>query len=470
MVPWAKWLFCRIFVEYLIPNVEMSFDSSKEIEKLVKSYSSGTTAIEVDFRALVRPAFENSGRLTHSIHPYTAKLLAQIPYFFLSSEIFSKRGDLILDPFCGSGTVLLESLIAGRNAMGADVNPLARIISRVKTTPLNKTNLGNSIERLYSRIPITAALPITLEEDYEYWFYPHILRQLARIFSGIKSTRNVYHRDFFLVCFSALLKKVSLADPRLSVPVRQRASHYPDGHPLREQAEIRLRRLKRINVFSEFWDIVENNKTRVEQLEEKIRGNVKVFDIAHDARLIGENNPRSKRRNVVDMIITSPPYSGAQKYTRATKLSLAWMSAIDNIHVSSVEDSCIGREHFRKSDYLTFPTTGISEADEFLLRTRKENELRAHISATYLIEMKDALTKACSLLKRGGYFVLVAGNNNVCGHEFMTVDFLAKTIESLGFSTILRVVDEIRSRGLMTKRNKTASLITREWVYVFEKS
>ncbi|HWW40041.1 hypothetical protein, partial [Pedobacter sp.] len=325
--------------------------------------------------------------------------------------------------------------------------------------------LVKSIGRLHSRIPKNAQLPPSLDADYGYWFYPHILNQLARLFVGIKTIRNDYHRDFFLVCFSALLKKVSLADPRLSVPVRQRADHYPERHPLRIHAEKRLRRLKRINVISEFWQIVNINKIRIEQLK-NINEGIKLIDIEHDARMIGK---KSKMNITVDMIITSPPYNGAQKYTRASKLSLSWLAEVENITISSVEEKCIGREHFKKIDYQILPRTGVLKADEFLIETIKVNPLRAYIAATYLLEMKEALLQATLLLKRGGYFVLVAGNNYVCGREFMTVDYLTETIENLGFVCVGRLIDEIKSRGLMTKRNKTASLITREWVCIFQK-
>jgi hypothetical protein len=66
------------------------------------------------------------------IHLYPAKLLPHIAAFFLASSELSSKGDKVLDPFSGSGTVLLEALLAGRSPIGADSNPLARLISKVK--------------------------------------------------------------------------------------------------------------------------------------------------------------------------------------------------------------------------------------------------------------------------------------------------------------------------------------------------
>src|SRR6188472_338470 len=76
---------------------------------------------------------------THSYHPYSAKYIPQIPNYLITN--FSEKNDLILDNFMGSGTTLVESKILGRNAIGVDVNPLAYLISKVKTTKLQNSEL-----------------------------------------------------------------------------------------------------------------------------------------------------------------------------------------------------------------------------------------------------------------------------------------------------------------------------------------
>src|ERR671927_1267463 len=76
---------------------------------------------------------------THGYHPYSAKYIPQIPSYLIKN--FSEKNDLILDNFAGSGTTLVESKILGRNALGVDVNPLACLISKVKTTNLQNSEL-----------------------------------------------------------------------------------------------------------------------------------------------------------------------------------------------------------------------------------------------------------------------------------------------------------------------------------------
>jgi hypothetical protein len=87
----------------------------------------------------------------------------------------------------------------------------------------------------------------------------------------------------------------------------------------------------------------------------------------------------------------------------------------------------------------------------------------------YLIEMRSALDEAVRVLRRGGHLVLIIGNNTVAGQRFSTAAYVAELAAAAGLSLKLALVDHIRSRGLMTKRNKTAGLITREFVFVFKK-
>ena len=79
-------------------------------------------------------ASAKTGYLTHNLHPYPAKFIPQIPNALIQE--LSSVGETIGDIFCGSGTTLLEALQLKRNAVGIDANPLATVISRAKTTPL----------------------------------------------------------------------------------------------------------------------------------------------------------------------------------------------------------------------------------------------------------------------------------------------------------------------------------------------
>lgn len=443
------------------------------LERLLQRYERTGRAVPVDFRRLV-PCLPSAERATHLLHPYPAKLLMHIPFFFLANSIFSRKRDVVADPFCGSGTVLLESQLAGRSAIGADSNPLARLLTSVKTSPIPSSTLDAGIDRFLDRIPQESRNGTPDVVNLEHWFYPHVIRQLRCLHEAIEATRREDVRDFFRVCFSNCVKRVSLADPRLSVPVRLRLGQYPEGHSLREKTDAHLRRLRRINVATVFLEVLEANRKRIATVEPFMDELPTAKVVSSDARSLGHNGTASAsngkaRAGDVQLVITSPPYPGAQKYIRSSCLSLGWLGLCGSHELLKHKVETIGREEFRQSDYTTLAPTGLRAADRILTDIHSENPVRATIASTYLREMRDSIEEVWRHLKVGGYFVLIAANNQICGREFKTQHYLRMIAEEAGFRTILRMIDDIRSRGLMTKRNKTASVITREWVLVFAK-
>jgi len=75
--------------------------------------------------------------LTHTFHSYPARFIPQIPLTFI--KLFTEERGIVLDPFCGCGTTLVESFLNNRNSIGNDFNPLAALISKVKTTLIEDT-------------------------------------------------------------------------------------------------------------------------------------------------------------------------------------------------------------------------------------------------------------------------------------------------------------------------------------------
>ena len=75
---------------------------------------------------------ENTKYYTHGIHSYPAMMIPQVASRLIKENL--NGGNKILDPFCGSGTVLVESMLINKNSYGIDINPLAKIITEAKTT------------------------------------------------------------------------------------------------------------------------------------------------------------------------------------------------------------------------------------------------------------------------------------------------------------------------------------------------
>jgi DNA modification methylase len=398
-----------------------------------------------------------------------------IPFFFLANTCFSKPGDTILDPFSGSGTVLLESILSGRQALGSDANPFARLLSKVKTTPIPSPVLKRATRSLLQRIKAAPEGKAPDVINLDYWFYPAVVKQLQCIYEAIEKTKNVSVRDFFSVCFSGCVRKVSLADPRVSVPVKLHSGKYPRRHPLRQKMDQHIEKLRSVSVLEVFTDIVTVNSRRLQVIHQLYDTECRAQIISDDARhmrfqfstdaLLGKDLADRS----VHLIITSPPYPGAQKYIRSSCFSLGWLRMCKADDLLRYKFAAIGREEVRKKDWQCLPATGVKDAETLLERIYTMNPTRAAIASIYLSEMRDALREMYRVLRADGHLILVVANNSICNFKFRTVDYLRNIAEQTGFKILLTVVDDIHSRGLMTKRNRTANMISREWVLIFSK-
>jgi hypothetical protein len=395
------------------------------------------------------------------MHPYPAKLLLNIPYAFLNCDALVQPGSKILDPFCGSGTVLLESMVKGFDADGCDANPLARIISTAKTRRIDPTLLAAELERIVQMS--RECRPHEPEVvNIDYWFYPRVRHALGRLAAAIHTCCSVEALPFFQTCFSACVRRVSLADPRLSVPVRLNADRADVYGAKGSEALRRLRLLKRVDVARLFWRLTSSNIRRMKTLWD-------VPSIASEPNLFTDARRLPRPDGSYDLVLTSPPYAGAQKYIRASCLSLGWLGLTPGKALRPLEQLSIGREHLTLSERGRGLATGIPEADRLLASVEERNPLRAQIAATYLREMMCALREAARVTKVGGHLVLVAGENLVAEHRFDTPRYLQQLAEAHGCRTRAILIDEIRTRGLMVKRNRTAGLIPHEAIIVMER-
>lgn len=450
-------------------TTEISDRNDLIIKKFIEDFSINPKAIEVSFRKLL-PELKNIDRYTHLIHTYPAKLLVHIPYFFLNNSFFSKKDDNVLDPFNGSGTVLLESILSNRNGLGADANPLARLIAEVKVKQLDTIKLSAIVKMVITNAIKYKEAIIPDVVNCDFWFPEKTKYQLAKLLTVINKIEDEPIKKFMLISFSNCVKKVSYADQRISVPVKLKPQRYENGSKEYIKINERLKYLESINVFDKFSSIANENIDRFKELEKVNFNGNKAKIISTDARrlTVGINEEALLEDESVQLVITSPPYAGAQKYIRASSLNLGWTQLAKVEELLHLDKKNIGRENYRKSE-IKISKTGIAAADELIESVFKIKPERANIICNYLLEMKDAFNETIRVMKKNGFLVLIVGNNKVCNKEFNTQEYFTEYLISQGLKLQFKLIDDIRSYGLMTKRNKTADIISREWILVFKK-
>ena len=153
-------------------------------------------------------------KYTHSFHAYPAMMIPQVAGRILDE--YGVNAKILFDPYCGTGTSLVEANIRGINAIGTDINPLARLIARAKTTviPLEKLDKGISEFNNFvfylklGKIKSSPHLPVF--PNIDYWFKKETQYWLAIIRDFIEEIKDPKIKDFFKVAFSETVREASL--------------------------------------------------------------------------------------------------------------------------------------------------------------------------------------------------------------------------------------------------------------------
>jgi DNA modification methylase len=392
----------------------------------------------------------------HWIHRYPGKLIPHIPRFFLESKL-SDKNQLVLDPFCGSGTVLVEALISGNNAVGIDVNPLARFVSKVKTTKLEPETLKEYASDLLHRIHLSKenSMEIRHNPKLDYWFSEETQEKLYLIKREIEKIPQSDYCDFFRLVFSSIIRKTSYADPRIPPACKSKRMRekVQQGWVPKVFEEFEGATNQALKYHQDFWFFCSDN---------------------NEANIINANSEDIPISDcTVDLVITSPPYINAQKYMRSTKNEILWLGLIDNYEkLGEIDKSLIGTERVYRNEYNEMQgnmSIGHRLADEVIAKIEQLDWRLALIVFNYFKKMKKVLGEIYRVLVPGHKVIIVIGNNTIAGQKVHS----SKILMDLAIGQRLKLskiyVDDIVNRGLMTKRNKTANMINREWVFLFEK-
>ena len=417
-------------------------------------------------------------RLTHYLFRFPAKFHPPVVKALISQ--YSGRGDWILDPFCGSGTMLVEAAIAGRNAVGSDLDPVATFISRVKTHRYDTDRLSISVSILTD---VLAGLrrsdqeyydrrfrDITTEELYEtisqedlwvpeipnllHWFRRYVVVDLARIHQAILRLQIPRtHKDFLFLCFASIIRASSNADP---VPVsglevtsymrrKEALGRIVDPYRLLE-GSIK----KAINGIAEY-------RLKVDRMSRVAVKQVNVLDLA------------SRFRRTFDAIITSPPYHNAVDYYRRHKLEMFWLGFTETqADRLSIMRGYLGRSRIAQSDML------LNQGDEleglsaqWEARIRASSIERADSFRHYAISMKFTFEQFGQLIEEGKPVVVVVGHSGWNGTEIPTAD-LFEELAAPNFKLSSYSWYPIKNRYMSYSRRNGAN-IDKERVLVMHK-
>jgi hypothetical protein len=262
--------------------------------------------------ALDEAAAQSADTLTHGFHSYPARMHPSIARSLLSS--FATPSDVILDPFCGSGTVPIEAMLAGNVAMGSDLGPLAVELAFVKSRLLTHPQLVALRERAYAigersteRVQARAAVQANVSKTVAAKYAPHVLKELAGLLAEIDAGPNDEDRRTLRLVFSSLLVKVSkrradTSDKEMEKRIRKGLTTEMFVHKTEELVE-RYRALR---------DAAPNTAKAPRFV---------LGDARRLASIVGDRK--------IDVVITSPPYGGTYDYAEHHVERSAWLGLDD---------------------------------------------------------------------------------------------------------------------------------------------
>jgi DNA modification methylase len=462
-----------------------------DLKHIIEKYESNKrNPISFDFKtstqSILNDKYKRDNRYIHHIHYYPGRIYHYIPLYLLSLENFASLDGYLLDPFAGSGTILLESIInpiIKRNSLGVEINPLARLISKVKTTPIDCSKIDQLMTEIYrgynQSLDLCSYIPVY--KTIDLWFSNKAMEKLAKLKSSIENLDvSEKYKDFFWVCFSSVVRKVSKADPYIPPPVVLKIEKYKENTKKYQKLESILKQAEDPDVWELFKAAVGNNKTKLEILydfEEVKSGEIKAEIIWKDAKSIekgilsergriASNSSKPVPSNSVDIIFTSPPYLTAQKYIRTAKLELLWLGYSEK-EIIDLDKTSIGSE--RISQRQESSILGVSSIDSLVDYTISKSKERGLMVYKYFEDMIMALREMYRLLNKRGYVFLVVGDNRVLGRRVDTYKLLRDAAIDIGFTEVVTMKDEIRTRSMITVRNGTGGLIKDEYIVILKK-
>lgn len=362
---------------------------------------------------------------THCFHSYPAMMIPQVARKLL--ERYGARGGWLLDPYCGTGTSLVEASMFGMNAVGCDINPLARLIASAKTNPPSLRILDEHLAdmqdtlmriRFNSNDSRAADTPPVFNMDY--WFSSSVVECLSTLRRHIAAVKDEAVRDFLWVAFSETARGCSYTKngefKLVRMPAPKLITHNPD-------------------VFGIFQDKMARNRKGLEAYIERREG--------VQAHIMGTNTANGETPQApqpFELVITSPPYGDSPTtvaYGQFSRLSAEWVGLSNARKVDRIS---MGGS--RKYGFL--PDSPVTLAIE---EVRSIDRKRALQVEAFYIDLYNSIKTVAASTSERATACYVVGNRRVKGVTLPTDEFVGFAFNDFGFlhkETIVRNIPNKR--------------------------
>ena len=426
---------------------------------------------------------KDSKYVTHGLHAFKGKFYPQLVKSLLNSSAVPLGGS-VFDPYCGSGTTLLESMLNGFAAYGCDFNPLAVKIAKAKTTvltvPRNVVDLAirailDRVSRQHGSVPEALdQFTNPTHEELLRWFPLPVLHKLNWLLAQARLFGTDTLVDFFEVIISSLIREVSHQDPA-DLRIRRRKSLLDDA-PVLEMFENRLQ--QQYFRLQKYWTVAGRQPGDLIS-PTVLQGDSRERETVESLRL----GPAS-----IDCVITSPPYATALPYIDTDRLSLLAVLGVPSEIRSNLEENLTGSREIRRrskdeaeaslldngaTEILPLKVVETIRDIYYANRSAEVGFRRANMAALlwrYFCDMKRSLVQVSTVLRPGAKAFYVVGDSRTkAGGTWVTIETcnnIARIGEDLGLHETGRIDIDVTKENLRHMKNA----ITKNQIIVFEKN
>jgi len=390
---------------------------------------------------------------------------------------YTNENDTVLDPFCGSGTTLVEASTLGRHSIGTDIDPLSIFITRAKVQKYCDVTLIEFVDTISARLNRMRASDLALwggfsreitDGEYQaaclelqtyipelprlfHWFRKRVVVQLAAIRRLLETLPLGDSLPFFLLSFAAIVRNSSNADP---VPVSglEVTKHMRDkellGREIDPYSLLELSMKKNIDATLRFSSArSSDSKCRVAQTDSRFL----------DVTVTG----------YVDAVVTSPPYLGAVDYFRRHTLEMYWLGLTrDSEARLTLGARYLGRVRVPIRDLGACSSeSALKTSQEWLTRFGVIHRSRTQAFHHYCVGISETMRRLDTLVKQKGSIIFVLGNATFSGVPVDLCNLFASLAPKTWTMTDRRWYP-VRNRYMSYSRHNGAN-IDREELIIF---
>lgn len=395
---------------------------------------------------------------------YPARSIFLVPRATIYNKKQGKKSINVLDPFMGSGTTAVESIVQNCNIYGTEMDPFARLIAEVSIFRFTSKEL-KKIDEVYKDIiqnwkkhPIDKKLYPNLN-NIEYWFDESVFTDLLRLKSYL------YHKikdekifKFFQVTFADCIKPSSKMERQSTKPYISR-KYKKEVKPVIDSFEYSFKaHLKALNQYNIANDqITENNK---------------INWLGTDATNF------NTVKDIIDVAITSPPYLNAFDYTQIIKVESAWLGTLVNSDIAELRHKQVGHEKRRDNSINPVVVEIFKPYYDKIIKLSKDLEIKksktnfknvANTCLSYFNDMHNNLVCVKAVLRKGGEYHMVIGDNVIKNIEIPTHKLIAEIAQSIGFKWVGYYKYAIKDHRTSIPRNQNGGKIKHEFVIILRK-